>query len=491
MGLGLVLGAISGGAGGAAASLQQSEQFRQQQELEVQRNNMRLEAEKAAAQFKYDLENAPKKRLGQFLQEAKATPVAMEAEPVSELTPEGAKAAGLTMGGISGDIGELRKKYTDMLSSPDITPEQVDNVKMVLDQLDKQADGQALVNKSGVEGKTKLPDTISAIRLAIDKAAASGDIQAVEEGKKALNDLVVHMASSAAMYNTLTGKPDYVNQQGLEIQKLKSQTAQSIADKKLEAQERMVNAKIESLAKKGSADPAQVESIANMVANYQMPAPSARVMATDFGKQVMARVQQLKPDYSASDYAAMDKAVKSFSTGKQGDTVRSLNVAVDHIGTAMGLIDALNNGQINTANKLKNAVASWAGDVDVTNFEAVKGIVADEITKSVVGGAGAWADREEMAKQIRSSNSAEQIRGVLDKFEHLMAGQLNGLRQQYESNTERDDFAKFLLPKTIEVFSNMDLSKPLVPYNAKSKSIPNPVQPTANGNRKSLSEIFG
>jgi len=157
-------------------------------------------------------------------------------------------------------------------------------------------------------------------------------------------------------------------------------------------------------------------------------------------------------EYDQTQFTARNKSVSAFSTGKQGDTVRSFNVLVSHLDVLKDAAVALNNGDKQAFNRVKNLVASATGSPAPTNFDAVKSIVADELNKAVIGGAGALGDREAIASSVQSANSPSQLMGVIQQYQHLAAGQLHGLRTQYESTTGRKDFDKFLDKRTKQFF---------------------------------------
>ena len=149
----------------------------------------------------------------------------------------------------------------------------------------------------------------------------------------------------------------------------------------------------------------------------------------------------------AANYGKTVKSTTAFGAGKQGDLVRSFNVAVSHLNTLSGLVDALNNGDMQAFNKLGNAVAQQTGQPAPTNFDAAKAIVGDEIIKAIVGGGGALADRENAQNQISRANSPAQLRGVINTYKELMAGQLRGLKKQYTDTTGQNDFDQRLSPE--------------------------------------------
>jgi hypothetical protein len=195
-------------------------------------------------------------------------------------------------------------------------------------------------------------------------------------------------------------------------------------------------------------DMAAAKNLADLIGQNKVPPLSGFAMRSPFGQTVMSMVQEQYPSYTSADIGGIKKAVADFSTGKTGNTVRSLNVAVNHLDTLSQLSDALNNNDINLFNKLGNAYAQQTGNPIPTNFNAAKKIVADEIVKGIVGSGGGVQDREEAAASINAANSPAQLKGVIDTYKQLLGGQLSGLKQQYEVSTGKKDFNKFISPNT-------------------------------------------
>lgn len=200
--------------------------------------------------------------------------------------------------------------------------------------------------------------------------------------------------------------------------------------------------------------PENIESMAQMIANGQMPAPTGFASRSPAALAIMKRVGEINPNYSAIDFNTGKKAAADFATGKTGNAVRSFNVSISHLNTLAGLADALDNGDLTLVNQIGNAYAQQTGNPAPTNFNAAKKIVGDEIVKAIVGAGGGVADREEAARTISAANSPAQLKGVISTYKDLMNGQLAGLRQQYQVSTGRDDFDKFLSADSKSELSN-------------------------------------
>jgi hypothetical protein len=243
---------------------------------------------------------------------------------------------------------------------------------------------------------------------------------------------------------TASGKPIVTVVDELERKRL------SLRDKELSQREKREQA---------DENPTVNERTAQMIANYQMPPISPFAMVKPAGQALMSRVSELNPAYNGAEFPTRMKAYKDFSTGTQGKAVKSFNVAIAHLDTLSKLSDALENGDMKAINRVSNFFKEQTGKAAPTNFEAGKKIVADELVKAIVGSGGALADREETAKTVNAANSPAQLKGVIDTYQELMAGQLGGLGKQYSETTGRSDFDRYLSEEAKSVLERIN-SKP-------------------------------
>lgn len=187
-------------------------------------------------------------------------------------------------------------------------------------------------------------------------------------------------------------------------------------------------------------DPEMIEATAKSIAEGKLAPLSNYALNRPSGQAIMSRVVALNPEFDPTQYGTRTKAEKDFATGKQGNSVRSFNVALSHLDTLDQLSGALNNKDTQGINKFGNMIATQTGKSAPTNFEAAKKIVSDEIVKAIVGSGGGVADREEAAKTISAASSPAQLKGVINTYKELMKGQLHGLRDQYKATTGKEDF---------------------------------------------------
>lgn len=199
-----------------------------------------------------------------------------------------------------------------------------------------------------------------------------------------------------------------------------------------------------------------VASIANYdtdpqtAASGRVPRGMERSVRQQLIEQAMAYAKAKGETYTPRAF----KVVQDFlGNGKHGDTVRSLNVITEHLGTLRQLGQALDNGDVQTFNSIAQRWAKEFGQSAPTNFEAAKTIIGTELIKALgVANAGTADERADLGKNISVAASGKQINDAINQvYGPLLTGQLKGLRNQYLSaGGPREKFDKVLLPGTKE-----------------------------------------
>lgn len=203
-------------------------------------------------------------------------------------------------------------------------------------------------------------------------------------------------------------------------------------------------------ANANNVDEEKLKPTVKAIAEYRIRPPT--LSRSPQSIKLMEMVAQENPEYDATRFDERNKAVTAFGTGPQGNTVRSLNVGVQHLDTLAKLAVALDNNDTKVINKLRNIWRDETGQELPGDFEAAKQVVGDEIVKAVqgAGSAGALGDREEIKKQLDAAKSPKGLAGVIRTYKSLMGGQLRGLRKQYQDSTGLGNFNDKLETSTIE-----------------------------------------
>lgn len=259
------------------------------------------------------------------------------------------------------------------------------------------------------------------------------------------------------MINTLKEKTNNINTpEGMAayLEKRNSMTPemQQQMDKLLET----LHPKLSIEAAKTEAEKAGIEDTAKMISGYQMAPLSGWAMKSPSGQAIMARVRQLNPEYDATQFTMKNRAVQAFASGPQGNQVRSINVSVQHLDTYRDLAAALKNGSQQDINRVSQSWAERFGSPAPTNFDAAKQIIGQEVVKAVVAGGGGVTERNQAQEAFDRAKSPAQLEGAINTIETLMAGQLKGLKRQYESSTLLHNFDEaWLDPETREVLGRV------------------------------------
>jgi len=175
---------------------------------------------------------------------------------------------------------------------------------------------------------------------------------------------------------------------------------------------------------------ANVEKMAQAIAAGKAAPITGFALAKPQGQTVMRRVFELNPNYDETTYGAKAQAAKAFTSGSQGNALRSVSTASAHLDQLGELADAMNNGNLQIANKVGNYFATQTGNPQATNFDAIKNIVGQEVVKAIVAGGGSAGERDEAAKAFSDAASPKQLKGAIEHYRMVMKAQADNLLAQ-------------------------------------------------------------
>src|SRR6185369_11952721 len=158
------------------------------------------------------------------------------------------------------------------------------------------------------------------------------------------------------------------------------------------------------------------ERTAQAIASGQLPAPTGIALLNPKNQRLLGRVMEINPQYDATTVTAKKAAATAFTSGPLGNALRSVSTANAHLDQLGELADAMNNGNMQVVNKVQNYFATQTGSPNVTNFDAIKNIVGQEVVKAIVAGGGSMAERDEAAKIFSSASSPAQLKGAIQHY---------------------------------------------------------------------------
>ena len=194
--------------------------------------------------------------------------------------------------------------------------------------------------------------------------------------------------------------------------------------------------------------PESDRNLVKKIANYDIDPKTLSVRGGQ-RERVLSMVSQFDPTYDDTQYANKRRAIGQFGSGPQGNTVRALNVAIEHIDTLGRAADAMKNGEFTPGNKAYNELAKLVGQTPPNTFEALRDIVANEVVKGTIGAVNTVEDRREAAAKVKASASPAQLKELMNGWTELMGGQVKGLDRQYTGATGLKDFReRYLTDRT-------------------------------------------
>lgn len=204
-------------------------------------------------------------------------------------------------------------------------------------------------------------------------------------------------------------------------------------------------------------DPAYALAI-QKAADYELDPGKYASMLKGHRERFINDVLQYDHNYNPQNVGLTYRAQAAYLPGtKVGDTVRAFNTAVSHLDTLKEAYKAVQNGEWQTFNSLKNRFQAEFGYAPPNTLNAIAQIVGGEVVKATVGAQNALGDREELRKALEPKLSQGQALDVIDHFQQLMGGQLHSLKFAYEKGTGLHNFEeKYLLPRSQEVLKHID-----------------------------------
>jgi hypothetical protein len=183
---------------------------------------------------------------------------------------------------------------------------------------------------------------------------------------------------------------------------------------------------------------AQPSAMAKAVADGSMKwgdVISARTPAS-VKNAFLAEVKQINPNFNSGDFSIAQDVKKSFTSGDYSKKLNSIATAREHMKVFTSLGEKLDNGDVQSLSKLKNAIGVEFGSDNVTNFNIAKQFFAGEVGQAVVAGQGTEGERNQLANDISNASSWAQLKGALSTADKLLAGKQVALKQTFDQGVK-------------------------------------------------------
>lgn len=223
-------------------------------------------------------------------------------------------------------------------------------------------------------------------------------------------------------------------------------------------------ASIQVLNRMGGAD--QPSATAKAIAEYRIPPPSSRALASPAGEMLMAQVMAANPDYRADMFANRAPTRKAFTSGTQGQQITAMNTAIEHLDQLQAAADALKNGDFKPGNSAYNSLKETFGANAPTNYETIKNMVDKEVEAVANKGVPTVAGTAAQQALAGKSASPDQIKGYIDTLIPLMGSKVNALTYQYKQAMGENDPYDPVTPQAKAILEKRAAAKSTTPDEA-------------------------
>lgn len=381
-----------------------------------------------------------------------------------------------TSGTGSKEFGSIDETYDDIIKKANNLPDSDPNKQKLLDSIYAQMAADQNTVNSGSSGQMRDATPQEVAMIAYKNALADGDFRAAAQLKAMIPEKTLKVGKDESIVDASDpSKVIFANTAGADKERMKIE-----ADAKRQEvkgrQDAILNAmKLDPLginAPPGGymkalsgAEPnttGQTQSEGTLAERIQgktgadvlkelPPAISNRVKAILDGResfpstarnnprnaQLLDLAAQVDPSFDAVNFNRRNQTAKAFASGKQGDTVKSINQTISHVGELYDAIDKLDNfnGIASPLNYVVNPAQKYLlGDSRQGIVQQDIQAVASELRKVFSGsGAGNLTELKEWQDSMPLNASKEAQKAYLVNGIHLLYGAMDAMQNQYEA----------------------------------------------------------
>jgi hypothetical protein len=231
--------------------------------------------------------------------------------------------------------------------------------------------------------------------------------------------------------------------------------------------------------------PSTMSAQVKAYAEGRQPLPTGFALKSPYFQNMLRMVTQYDPTFDAVNYNARAGTRRDFTSGKSAVTINAMNTALGHLDQLDNAATALNNGDFPKVNAIGNWFSTETGKPAPKNFNAIAGLVAEELTRVYRGVGGAEADIKRHMDDISVNSSPEQIRGALYNISELLKSKLDAMGEQYNQGMGTTEDPLRLLNGPAQSSFNRLLS-----YGAEGTGKPNATKAPEGGTVVRPSEAF-
>lgn len=170
----------------------------------------------------------------------------------------------------------------------------------------------------------------------------------------------------------------------------------------------------------GGQPSAIAQSIANGSMKWQDVVSARTPMSVK--SQLLSEVKSINPAFNSGDFEVEQGVKKMATSGAVGQQLLAIGTAREHMKTFSQLADALDNNNLQVANRIGNEFGVQFGSDKVTNFQIASQAFGGEVGRALDGAGVTQAERAEAASHYSTNMSPQQFRGATKTIDALLAG---------------------------------------------------------------------
>lgn len=210
-----------------------------------------------------------------------------------------------------------------------------------------------------------------------------------------------------------------------------------------------------------------------------------------------AEVQKYDPNFSMAEYPKQLAVKRSFTSGPDSNTVKSINQLVGHLDTLVSTFDQIDNTRIPAYNAAGNFLGSQFGNTRIQKARGSIGqavnAVANEAAKTFHGsGVPAEKEIQEFRNSIGPNTSPAEFQGATQTLMHLLGTAIDQMQTKYRQGVGVQEDFQIIQPKTAKILAKLEqgnmsagASAPIAPAPAVTAAAQPPIAPQI-GDRKTF-----
>lgn len=174
-----------------------------------------------------------------------------------------------------------------------------------------------------------------------------------------------------------------------------------------------------------------------------------------------AEVQKYDPNFSMAEYPKQLAVKRSFTSGPDSNTVKSINQLVGHLDTLVSTFDQIDNTRIPAYNAAGNFLGSQLGN---TRIQQAKGsisqavnAVANEAAKTFHGsGVPAEKEIQEFRSSIGPNTTPAEFKGATQTLMHLLGTAIDQMQTKYKQGVGVQEDFQIIQPRTAKILTKLE-----------------------------------